>query len=163
MDKTYFIGNLISTHRLGGTLKINSSFYLLEDIKGLSVLATNDAKISILTVKDIRIINDKKALIDFVEINGIDEAKTLIGYKVYIRKDLVPDYEEEENLISYKVYQNNEYIGMVVDIMQTSAHDILVIEDDNQKEILVPYIDVFVKEIDDEHKNINVALIEGMI
>ena len=163
MDETYFIGNLISTHRLGGTLKINSSFYLLEDIKGLSVLATNNAKISILTVKDIRIINDKKALIDFVEINSIDEAKTLIGYKIYIRKDLVPDYEEEENLISYKVYQNNEYIGMVVDIMQTSAHDILVIEDDNQKEILVPYIDVFVKEIDDDNESINVDLIEGMI
>lgn len=46
--------------------------------------------------------------------------------------------------------------------MQTNAHDILVVEDENEKEILIPYISVFVKNIDDEKQKIDVELIEGM-
>lgn len=162
MDNTYFIGNITSTHRLGGTLKLSSSFYLLEEIKGLSILAVNENEILIFNVKDVRILNNKKALIDFAEINNIDEAKKIVGYKIYIRKDLVPEYIEDENLISYKVYEKENYIGMVVDTMETAAHDILIVEN-GKKEILIPYIDVFVKEIDDNNMIIKVELIEGMI
>lgn len=77
-----------------------------------------------------------------------------------IRKDLLPHYEEEKSVIGYEVFENKERIGEVVDILETSAHDILVIE--GVKEILVPFIDVFVKNIDDDSEVIEVELIEGM-
>lgn len=45
--------------------------------------------------------------------------------------------------------------------MENKAQDILVVK--GEKEILIPFIDVFVKEIDDEREEIQVELIEGML
>ena len=104
---------------------------------------------------------DKRVLIDFESIKNMDNAKEYIGYNVYIRKDLVPDYEEELSLIGFKVYDKNEYIGDVIDILETAAHDILIINNDTD-EIMVPMVDEFIKKIDEKEKLINTELIEGM-
>ncbi len=48
-------------------------------------------------------------------------------------------------------------------MLETAAHDILVIEDIvTKEEILVPNIDVFVKKIDFDNNKIIVELIDGM-
>ena len=53
-------------------------------------------------------------------------------------------------------------LGSVLDVMETAAHDILVVMTDDNQEILIPIVDNFVKKIDFENNNIEVELIEGM-
>ena len=66
-------------------------------------------------------------------------------------------------MLGVEVFEKGEKIGEVIDIMETAAHDILVIQDiKNHKEILVPQIDVFVKKIDFDNNKMDVELIEGM-
>ena len=65
------------------------------------------------------------------------------------------------SLIGFKVYDKNEYIGDVIDILETAAHDILIINNDTD-EIMVPMVDEFIKKIDEKEKLINTELIEGM-
>ena len=55
----------------------------------------------------------------------------------------------------------NESIGKVVDVFDTAAHDIIVVEDENT-ETLIPNIENFVKDIDFEKKEIYVKILEGM-
>lgn len=162
MDNLYLLGILSTTHKLAGTLKLSTNFSNIDKLEGLPVVAIKDNDIIMLTIKEISNYNGKKALINFNEINSIDEARKILSYKLYIRDDLISDYEIQ-NEIGYNVYENNYLIGQVIDIMTTNAHDILVIESDKGEEILIPYIDVFVKEIDDDKKSIKVQLIEGMI
>lgn len=163
MEELIFIGNITSTHRLDGTLKVNTTFPLLNDIVGLNVIIQNkDGDIKVLKIKEIKGITNKRALFSFENISNIDDAKKILSYKIFIRKDLVPDYEEDETVLGYSVYNKNEYIGLVEDILETAAHDILIVMKD-EKEIMIPYIDVFVLEVNDENKRIEVELIEGMI
>lgn len=161
MDNTYFIGTITSTHKLTGTIKLHTSFPIIEELKGFTVIAKNKDDVKLLTISNIKGLNGKKILLDFNEINNIDEAKKIVNYDLYIRKDLIPDYYEEESIISYKVYNKDEYIGLVTDIMDNTVYDILIVKNED-KEKLIPYIDVFVKEVDDDNKKIIVELIEGM-
>ena len=116
--------------------------------------------------KSVKRINEKKAIINFEGINNIDLAKELNGLQIKIRRDLLPEKTEDDfylkDLLGVEVFEKGEKIGEVIDIMETAAHDILVIQDiKNHKEILVPQIDVFVKKIDFDNNKMDVELIEG--
>ncbi len=163
MEDTYLVGTVKGTHHLSGTVKVNTSFYLIEELENQKVILKKDDDIKLLTLKKVKNFNGSRALLDFYEINNIDLAKKLNGYQIYVRQDLVPEYEEEISVIGYKVYDKGINIGVVENILETSAHDILEIRSLDNKEIMVPFIDVFVTEIDDDKKIIYTSLIEGMI
>ena len=104
---------------------------------------------------------------DFEGIDNIDAAKELNGYKVKIRRDLLPERNEDEfyvkDLFGIEVFSENEKIGEVIDVMETAAHNILIIEDIvTKKEIMIPLIDEFVTKIDFPSNRIEVTLIDGM-
>lgn len=92
-------------------------------------------------------------------------AKNLIGYDIKVRRDILPKPTKDEyylsDLITFKVYDKGKYIGDVFEILETAAHDILVIK--GEREVMIPYVeDVFVKDIDFDKYIIDVDLIEGM-
>jgi len=167
MENLVNIGTIVGTHHLRGSVKINSIFENIELIKNERVLLEKNDKKKLLVVKNIKRLNDKKAILNFEEIDNIDAAKELNGYKVKIRRDLLPKRDEDDfyvkDLFGIEVFSENEKIGEVVDVMETAAHNILIIEDiDTKKEIMIPLIDEFVAKIDFPNNRIEVILIDGM-
>ena len=167
MENLINIGTIVGTHHLRGSVKINSIFENIELIENERVLLEKNDKKKLFVVKNVKRLNDKKAILDFEGIDTIDAAKELNGYKVKIRRDLLPERNEEEfyvkDLFGIEVFSENEKIGEIIDVMETAAHNILIIEDINtKKEILVPLIDEFVTKIDFPNNRIEVSLIDGM-
>jgi len=167
MENLINIGTIVGTHHLRGSVKINSIFENIELIENERVLLEKDDKKKLFVVKNVKRLNDKKAILDFEGIDNIDAAKELNGYKVKIRRDLLPERNEEEfyvkDLFGIEVFSENEKIGEVVDVMETAAHNILIIEDIvTKKEIMIPLIDEFVTKIDFSNNRIEVTLIDGM-
>ena len=160
------IGTIIGTHHLIGTVKVNSIFQEIDLIVGEKVLIEKKDIRKILTIKDIKRLNDRKLLINFYEINGIDQAKEINGYQIKIRRNLLPEKDSDEfyftDLLGLQVYDNGTKIGDILDVLETAAHNILIVIDENEKEILIPIVEEFVKEIDFKSGKINVNLIEGM-
>ena len=161
IDNLIYVGTITGTHRLLGTDKLKTSFSLISEIIGFDVILKKDNDMNVQKISNVKGMTDKRVLMDFEKIKNMDNAKEYIGYNVYIRKDLVPDYEEELSLVGFKVYDKNEYIGDVIDILETAAHDILIINNDTD-EIMVPMVDEFIKKIDEKEKCISTELIEGM-
>lgn len=162
MEDTYLIGVIKGTHHLGGTVKISTIYDFIENLIGEKVILEKDGNIILVTLKNVKGIVNGRALLDFEQIQNLEDAKKLISYKIYVRKDLISDFEEiEESIIGYNVYDKDKYIGEVTDIIETAAHEIL--EVNGEKEILIPFIDVFVLKIDDDKRIIYTDLIEGMI
>ena len=167
MENLVNIGTVTGTHHLMGNVKINSIFQEMDLIIGEKVLLEKEDKKKILTVKKIKRLNEKKVIAEFEEINNIDSAKELNGFQIKIRRDLLPEKNENEfylkDLLGVEVFEGNGKIGDVIDVMETAAHNILIIEDAvNKKEIMVPLVDEFVKNIDFANNKIEVELIEGM-
>ena len=167
MENLVNIGTIFGTHHLSGSVKITSIFENIELIENERVLLEKNDKKKLLVVKNVKRLNDKKAILDFEGIENIDAAKELNGYKVKIRRDLLPERNEDDfyvkDLFGIEVFSENEKIGEIIDVMETAAHNILIIEDINtKKEIMVPLIDEFVTKIDFPNNRIEVSLIDGM-
>ena len=167
MDNLVIIGTIVGTHHLTGTVKVNSIFEEFDVIVGERVLLEKGDVRKLLTIKTARRLNEKKLIINFVEINNIEQAKEINGFQIKIRRDLLPEKNENEfyikDLLGIDVYENDEKIGEVLDVMETAAHEILIIKDTvSKEEIMIPFIEQFIEEIDFKNNRINVKLIEGM-
>lgn len=160
------IGTVVGTHHLNGAVKVSSVFQDIELIKEEKVLLEKKEEKKLFTIKSIKRINTKKLLVEFIESKDIDTAKSLNGFQIKIRRDLLPEKNGDDfyynDLLGLKVIENGIYLGSVLDVLETAAHDILIVMSDNNKEILIPIVDSFVKKIDFENNNIEVELIEGM-
>ena len=67
-------------------------------------------------------------------------------------------------MIGCKTYdQFNEYIGIVKDILILPTQEVLEIEKENGKIVMVPFVEAFMKEIDVDNKTIIIEVIEGLV
>ena len=100
----------------------------------------------------------------FKNINNIDEAKNLIGKKIYVsvsRKDKINLISSD--VIGFKVIDDSgTMIGRVDDILWLPNNDIYVIKN-FKKETLIPIVEEFIKSIDYKLKIIQIRIIEGMV
>ncbi|MBP9477397.1 MAG: 16S rRNA processing protein RimM [Sebaldella sp.] len=160
------IGTVVGTHHLNGAVKVSSVFQDIDLIMEEKVLLEKKEEKKLFTIKSIKRINAKKLLIEFIESKDIDTAKSLNGFQIKIRRDLLPEKNGDDfyynDLLGLKVTEDGIYLGSVLDVLETAAHDILIVMSDNSEEILIPIVDNFVKKIDFENNNIEVELIEGM-
>ncbi len=167
MENLINIGTIVGTHHLLGSVKMNSIFQDTDLIIGEKVLLEKEDKRKLLTIRNIKKLNEKKFIVDFDEIRGIEAAKELNGFQMKIRRDLLPEKNENEfyikDLLGVEVFSGEEKIGNIIDVMETAAHNILIIEDVlNGKEVMVPLVDEFIKKIDFKNNRIEAELIEGM-
>ncbi len=85
-------------------------------------------------------------------IESREEAAELIGNKIYIRPEQLPELAEGEyywsDLIGMQVESvQAETLGQVEDMMETGANDVMVVKGDRQR--LIPFvIDDIVREVD---------------
>ena len=109
MENLVNIGTVVGTHHLLGTVKIKS---MLEDIDLIIgekvILEKNDIR-KLLTIKSIKKFNDKKLLVNFEEINNIEQGKEINGFQVKIRRNLLPEKNENEfyikDLLGVEVFE----------------------------------------------------------
>lgn len=99
------------------------------------------------------------------EISDLSAAEKLNGQEVFITERPAADIIFYEDILGKTVLDRGQNIGTVTDILQTPAHDVLVIKPDTERalsgvegrsrsvrEILVPQIDKFILEISDTIK-----------
>lgn len=164
MDYIY-IGKIVNTHGIKGELRMISNFKYkdLVFVKEMSIYI-GDQKIKE-TIESYRP-HKKFDMITLEGYNNINEVLKYVGKDVYVERKALKLSEDEfldEDLIGLEVYADNNFIGTVNGIISNSSNDLISIITYDNKEVLIPYIDVFIKEIDLKNKKIVVNLIEGLI
>ena len=101
---------------------------------------------------------DNVSNVKFAAINDRDAAMLLKGTVIGVERKNFPKISEDEyyqaDLIGLTVTNLvNEHLGTVVDIMDTGANAVLVINDD-KLERLIPFVGVYVNSINFEKKQI---------
>ena len=96
-----------------------------------------------------------------------NQAELMAGLSLWVRReDALPLDEDEyyfKDLLDCDVVdENGEVVGTVVDVMETGANDVLVVEDTEGKEILLPIIEDCVLDIDVEKQKITIRWMEGL-
>lgn len=160
------IGRVSGTHHLKGAVKVTSNIDDIEMIVGNKVmLELQSGEVKILTVEKVSHMTGKKWIVEFEEIKSLNESSLIQSAVINIRRELLGIEEDEflanDVLEMDVITEDGECIGQVVDVYETAAHDVYVIEDE-EYETMIPDVDVFIKNIDFEKKEMIVSIIDGM-
>jgi 16S rRNA processing protein RimM len=108
--------------------------------------------------------NHKEYIVKFEDTDTIEHAQTLIGKEVLAHKKYVTD---ELNIagaiIGYNVEEEDKgAIGTIIDIQSLPAGYVMIILH-NQKEVLMPFHEQFVKKINKKTRTIYISLPDGLL
>ena len=179
MDKNS--NNIAEDKTLAGKIiigRISGAFGIKGEVK-LYHYSGNGERLSVLTslcfildekeyeyeIENFRV-QKKSPIIKLKGISDRDSAESLVGAEVYVEKELLRPVEEDsyfvDELIGLDVIENKLKIGVVNDIIDNPAHEIVEISTPNGM-ILLPMVDSFVKSINLETSEMEVELPEGIL
>lgn len=160
------IGKIINTHGIRGELKVYPTSDQLEErfAPGENVYLTYDKKTLEFEIESVRVHKGVLLVVfkDHHDINLVEKYKGCMLFVEASHEDEEDDYYYFE-LIGCKVMENDEEIGIVTEIIETQAHEILRVKRDNQTDVLIPYVDEFIEDVNVDEQIITVNLIEGML
>jgi 16S rRNA processing protein RimM len=107
-------------------------------------------------------------LVAFQEYSSPEEASALRNQLVYVRAEDRPPLPEGEyyhhQIIGLQVRtEAGQVLGVVKDILETGANDILVVRPESGAEILIPAVDEFVLDYNLAEGEIIVHLLPGLL
>ena len=157
------IGKIVNAVGLKGEVKVynySDSSEIYENTK--SVYMENE----LCVIEAVRL--QKNMVI--LKIKGIDDrnmAEACKGKQIFITEKDLPELPEGQfyirDLIGMTVLEDGNILGRVTDVIQNTAQDIFEVELKSGKKVLIPKVDRFVLNIDEQSREINVSLIEGLL
>ncbi|MBS6396497.1 MAG: ribosome maturation factor RimM [Clostridiales bacterium] len=168
MEEFLRVGVISSTHGVRGEVKVfpttddPARFKKLEkvilDMKG------EQKELKIQGVKFFK----NQVILKFKGYDNINDIEKYKGMDLLVsREDAVP-LEENENFIAdlidmEVVTDEEELLGILVDVLETGANDVYVIETPEGKEVLLPAIRDCILEVNVEEKRMRVHVLEGLL
>lgn len=158
------IGKIFSIFGLDGKMKFHS--YM--DYESLMNFVDHDVLIGQNSEKTIKAHMSyvKKSNDHYVvtidEFNSVDKAQKLSGYTIYVDEKELPPLKKDEYYFyqlmgSMICYEDDTEVGVVKDVIQTGANDVLVVGDE---ELLIPMIKDYILKIDFEKRKIFIKKME---
>ena len=141
-----YIGKLVNTHGIKGEVRLLSKFRHKEKVfvKDFKFYVGKDKKEYIVETYRRHKNFDMVLFKDNYDINLIEHLK---GSLVYINKE---DLKLDKNvflsidLIGFDVIINDKLVGVINDVLDTPANEVLVLDTGD----MIPYVNAFIKNID---------------
>lgn len=162
MDKEIIIGKIVAPHGVRGDIRILPLTEKPDLFLDLAYLLLEGGKK--LTVKNARF-QKRMILVTTKEITSMNEAELLRDKNIYIKAEDLPELEDDEfyvaDLVGIPVYDlEGKQIGTFKDSLSTGSNDVYIIAVPGAKDILVPALKEYFKEINLAEKRIVVKLPE---
>ena len=162
------IGAIANTHGLKGTVKVKSFTDFKEERykKGNTLYIFFKNEYIPVTITNAKTVKNLE-YIDFEEFTNINEVEKFKGSELYIDKEEVHEIKEKDafyytDLIGCEVVTDTP-IGIVEDVREYPQGEYLVINMGEKKNVLIPFLKRFVKEVDLEKNVVYLSEWEGLL
>lgn len=172
MDRYFTVGKIVNTHGIRGEVRVITISDFAEERYApgnqLYYFTPDHKLVRPLTIKSHRR-HKQFDLVSFEDHPTINDVEPYKGGFLKVKESDLHPLEEGEyyyhQIIGCKVYSDTgQLLGTVTEILSPGANDVWVVKSlDNRKEILVPYIDDVVLEVNPEEKKITIHLLEGLL
>ncbi len=165
MSNLIYIGSVGKSVGLKGYLKINIEKFdknFLLDYDRIFIKTNKGFTEKI--IENLR--QDKPNVVKLDSINSRSECEELKGYSVYITREDLQLEEGEfflDDIIGFKVFSEKKERGIILDVDNYGASDILKIQYEDNKEVMLPLLDHVVKDINFDEKRVYVNNIDDYI
>ncbi|WP_436517701.1 ribosome maturation factor RimM [Ekhidna sp. To15] len=165
-DDCYQLGEVIKTHGLTGEVSISLEVDYPDEYKNLeSVFLEQQGKLVPFFIDTIQI-NKNKALVKFEDVDSIDNAKSLIKSKLFLPLNTLPELAPGQyyfhDLIGCEIFEADLKIGEIKEVVDLNGNQLLVV-DFKSKEILIPFKDEILTDVDTKAKKVKVSLPDGLL
>jgi 16S rRNA processing protein RimM len=169
LPKYIIIGKIMKPHGVRGALKVDP---LTDDPKRFDLLETvyfglEDQPVESFKIERVQYLK-KQVILSLQNINTFEDADQWRTKYVQIPiEDALPSTEGEHyyfELVGLAVFTDkNQYVGRVHDILSFPANDIYVVHDDEDREILIPDVPIFIRDINIKEGKLIITPIDGLL
>lgn len=171
MEKWFNVGKIVNTHGVRGEIRVISKTDFADE------RYTPGNKLYIFKERDTEplevIIASHRQhksfdLLTFEGYHNINEVEQFKDSLIKIPESQLEELEEGEfyyhEIIGCSVVtEEGEEVGKIKEILSPGANDVWVIQRKGGKDLLIPYIEEVVKEIDIENKQVKIHVMEGLL
>jgi len=166
------IAKIKSAHSLDGKLKIHVISDIAERFEtGNTVYLKFKEEYKKYVIYSFNPVKKRTALLKLKGVNDRNSAEMLEGVEIFIDKatadSIKPELDEDSffyrDIIGCKVKYKGKDFGVVVDIFEGGSGDLLVIEDKNNKTVLIPFVDQMVDTGGISDRTIEITPVEGLL
>lgn len=165
-DECYQLGNVVKAHGLRGEVSIRLDTDQPEAYEGMeSVFIDMDGKLVPFFVESMVVRNDR-AITAFEGVEHVDEAKLLVGKKLYLPLSFLPSLPDGKyyyhDLVGCELFDEGQLIGKVQEVYEMPTNFLMSVIN-NGTEVLVPIEDEILVKVDIGAKRIDALLPEGLL
>lgn len=157
------IGRIVNAVALRGEVKVYNYSGYRERYEELDRIIVDSKEYDIERVR----YQQQMVILKLSGVNDRNGAEALKNKDVFITEEDLCELPEDtfyiRDLIGMKVVDQSGEIGKIKDVLQPSAQDVYVIRTLSDKEIMIPAVKEFVKEVNLEEGYVRVELIDGML
>lgn len=164
------IGKFQKTHALKGELNALLDIDSDYATEGHPLVVDMDGIYVPFYAESVRPKGTESYLIKLRDVDSADEAQGFVNKTIYgMREDLInyfddPDMELTADFVGFTIVDSNlGEIGSIVDIDDSTANVLFVVENSKGEKFYVPVADEFINSIDDEREIIETTLPEGIL
>lgn len=172
MTENLRVGAVTSVHGLKGEVKVfpftdsADCFKKIKQVKAVRPGVRLQEGGRDLKVESVRFFKNM-VIVHFEGTDSPEEAQKLIGFELWVKRLEAPDPGENRvytaDLVGLKaVDENGTEIGTVRDIMEAVGNDLYVVEREG-KEVLIPNVPVFIRNIDFDAGTVTIHVIPGLL
>lgn len=170
-EKWFNVGKIVNTHGISGEVRVISKTDFADERyePGNTLYIFKEDSIKPLeVVVDKHRVHKNFDLLTFKGMGSIQDVEQFKGALIKVDENQLFDLDEGEyyfhEIIGCCVQlEEGEEIGTIREILATGANDVWVVQRKVGKDLLIPYIDDIVKEIDIEAKKIMISPMEGLL
>ena len=168
MEDFLRVGVISSTHGVRGEVKVfpttddPTRFKKLKEV----ILDTGREK-KTLEIEQVKFFKNQ-VILKFKGFNNIDEIMPYKGKDLLIPREKAVPLGENENFIAdlidmEVVTDEGKALGTLIDVMETGANDVYVVELPDHQEVLLPAIKECILDVDLEENVMTVHLMKGLL
>ena len=164
-EECFFLGIISKKHGYKGEVNIKLVVNFSKKYTELDYLFIDlNGNLVPFFIDSLRFKNNNIALVKFEDITDEDSANSIIGKSTYLPLDLLEENERlQQTLIHFQVIDKTHgKLGQIIDIKKNNFQDLMVI-DYKGTELLIPFVENYIKSIDNKKKEIHVHTPDGLI
>lgn len=170
-EKWFNVGKIVNTHGIRGEVRVISKTDFAEEryVPGNTLyIFKEESDNPIEVVIDSHRVHKNFDLLTFEGMLSIQDVEQFKGALLKVDENQLSELDEGEyyfhEIIGCKMYTDQgEEIGTIREILATGANDVWVVKRKEGKDLLIPYIEEIVTEINIDEKKVIITPMEGLL
>lgn len=168
MGQLIRVGVITSTHGIRGEVKVYPTTDDVNRFKKSTKIILDTGKEQIpLEIEGVKFFKNM-VILKFKGIDNINDIEKYKGKDLLVTREHAIKLEEGEHFIfdligCHVITEDGQALGEVTEVLKTGANDVYVVQSEDGKEILIPYIKECVLNIDTKQKKILIRVMPGLL